>query len=594
MKRLLALWIALALLIGMAQFAAAEGITYTGTITGGSLHLRQDPSSSGKIIQTYKSGTEVEILENDGTWCRVQVGGKTGYMMAKYLDIKANYPHLGWGATADDGTVLNVRAGAGFTFTVVYKAMSGCRFELLEDTGAWYRVRVGSVLGYVEKDKVHTLSGDFELGFTLDDTASALTAAQLRTAAREYGSPLSMVLSEGEFTYSLTYPETGAAAADEKISAWVKAVLHTFQDDHRQNHPGENASCTVEYQSLNVDSRFHSVLLLAEYKVGELKAETALALNVDSQTGKVLDNEKLFSANESRALLCMEYVAGDLMTQPTDGYTAVPDFSWLKYAALARDGVQLILPAGLFVPLGMGTRKLNLRYGLVSECMALESETVRSFDRVIDPSRPIVALTFDDGPSEFTERIINTLLENDARATFCVVGKNIELYPDALKRAVAGGNEIACHTWSHPNLINLSAANVRSQIERTNNAVKELTGYEVKMLRPPYGKHNKTVRSICADLGLVIARWELDTRDWSSRNANKVYNAIAKNTQNGYIILCHDLYETTAEAMERAIPELIRQGFQLVTLSELFSYHKDGAVPGKVYNRLNPENIRTE
>ena len=225
--------------------------------------------------------------------------------------------------------------------------------------------------------------------------------------------------------------------------------------------------------------------------------------------------------------------------------------------------------------------------------MPLSSDTLDSFLRVIDPSQPMIALTFDDGPSEYTDRILNVLLEYDARATFCVIGNKVNLFPDVLRRTVAGGNEIACHTWSHPNLTNLSAAKVRYQIESTVNAVRDITGYEVKVLRPPYGKHNKTVRSICAEMDIVIAHWELDTRDWSSRNTNKVYNAIMKGTKNGYIILCHDLYATTAAAVEKAIPELIAKGYQLVTVSELLSFHKDGATPGKVYNRVDPENIVT-
>ncbi len=593
MKRIFALLAALALLCGMVSFAVAEDITYTGVITGGSLHLRREPSSSAKVIQTYKAGTEVQILENDGTWCKVQVGKNMGYMMAEFLDIKPNYPHLGWGKTADDGTVVNVRAGAGATFPVVYKAMSGCAFELIEEAGGWYRVRTGSQFGYVEKDKIQTLSGDFELAFSIDDTTSAITASSLQTAVREYGSPKSIVRSEGDFTYSLTYPETGVAAADAALSAWTQGMLRAFEADQKQNHPAEKASCAVEYQSISLDSRYHSVLLIAEYKVGGLKAEAVLALNIDSQEGAVLDNESLFSANENRALFCLESAASKLIPKPTDGYASAPDKTWLKYAALAHDGVQLYLPAGLYIPQGWGTRRLTLRYTQVAECMPLSSDTLDSFLRVIDPSQPMIALTFDDGPSEYTDRILNVLLEYDARATFCVIGNKVNLFPDVLRRTVAGGNEIACHTWSHPNLTNLSAAKVRYQIESTVNAVRDITGYEVKVLRPPYGKHNKTVRSICAEMDIVIAHWELDTRDWSSRNTNKVYNAIMKGTKNGYIILCHDLYATTAAAVEKAIPELIAKGYQLVTVSELLSFHKDGATPGKVYNRVDPENIVT-
>ncbi len=89
----------------------------------------------------------------------------------------------------------------------------------------------------------------------------------------------------------------------------------------------------------------------------------------------------------------------------------------------------------------------------------------------------------------------------------------------------------------------------------------------------------------------MITRWQIDTKDWSSRNTSKVYKAIMNGAGNGEIILCHDLYPTTAAAVEKAIPDLIEKGYQLVTVSELLSFHKDGPVPGKVYNWVDPKNM---
>ncbi|MBR4537733.1 MAG: polysaccharide deacetylase family protein [Clostridia bacterium] len=591
MKRIVACLTALALLAGMIGWAAADEITYTGTVTGGSLHLRREPNSSAKVIQTYKSGTQVEILENDGTWCKVTVGKNTGYMMTQYLDIKPNYPHLGWGRTAADGTVLNFRVGAGTTFPIVYKAMSGCSFELVEEAGTWYRVRVKDQFGYIEKSKVTALTGDFEMGFSLNDDKDAVTAATLYSALREYGGVKSMVKSEGDFTYSLAWPETGVAEADSRLSNWVQETLRVFQEDFTLNHAGETGKCTVEFQSLNVDSRYHSVVLLAEYKVGSLKVEKVLTLNIDSQEGKVLDNRTLFPLNEARVQLCLDGAVSSLLVKPTDGYSDKLGIDCLQYAALGHDGVQIYLPAGLYLPNGLGTRKLNLRYTQTAECMTLDSQTIHSYERTIDPTRPMLALTFDDGPSDVTDRILKVLMEYDARATFYVIGNKLEEYADVLKRTAASGNEIACHTWSHVKLINVSAAKMRTQITSTNDLIKEITGGEVKLLRPPYGNQNATLRGVCKDLGIVITRWEIDTKDWSSRNTNKVYKAIMKGAGNGQIILCHDLYPTTAAAVEMAIPELIEKGYQLVTVSELLSFHKDGPVPGKVYNWVDPKNM---
>lgn len=585
---------ALILLLGAVSWAAAEEeIMYTGTVTGGSLHLRKEPSSSGKVINTYKAGTKVEILENDGTWCRVRVGKNTGYMMTQYLTIEANYPHIGWGRTPDDGTVLNLRAAADGASRVVYKALSGCVLEMVEDAGDWVRVRAGTAFGYVEKSRLTVLSGDY----TPTPTApqEGLTARSLRTAAREVGSTRGMERAEGDFTYSVNYPALDVPAADSAMSSWVQEMIRLFEADHQANHAGEQGHLTVEYQAQKVDERYQSVLLMALYEVGGFEVNAVKAVNVDIQTGQLLAGEKdLFTRDASWPLFCLESAVSRLMNAPSDGYSGKPDASWLRWAVFTREGVQVYLPAGLFLPLSLGTCRLELRYQQVGECMGLSSDWIASRIRIIDPSKPMIALTFDDGPSEETDRILQVLAEYNARATFCVIGNKVETYGDVIKRTIAGGNEIACHTWSHPKLINLSAASIKSQIERTNSAVSAIVpGYQVKVLRPPYGSVNKNVRTVCAELNMVIAHWQVDTLDWSTRSTSKTYRAIMKGATNGVIILCHDLYSTTAAAAEQAIPELVNKGYQLVTVSELLSFHKDGAVPGTVYSRVDPENIVT-
>lgn len=591
MKRFFSCLLALVLAVACLPQALGEEITYTGVVTGGSLHLRKEPSASGKVITTYKAGTEVEILENDGTWCKVKKGSKTGYMMTQYLTIKASYDHLGWGESAADGTVLNLREKPDAASGIVYKCMSGAAFEVVAETNGWYKVRVGSLFGFVEKEKIHLTEGDFALGFSGGETSGALTAAVLHSALREAGSPLSMSRTEGEFPYTISYPDLGVAEADTQISSWVQTTLATFQRDYDQNHAGLRASCAIEYQTLKIDETYVSVLLLAEYRVGVLKAETVLALNVDMTAGRVISGKNLFR-DTGRALFCLESGASALMSVATDGYTGIAREAWLDNALLTREGVMVCLPAGQFLPAALGTRQLLLPYAQVAETMAVDSKLIASFIRVIDPTKPMIALTFDDGPSEETERILKVLAEYNARATFCVVGSKVETYGDTIKRAIAQGNEIASHTWSHKKLTELSVSNLRSQLTRTNDAVRELTGgYEIKVLRPPYGSVNKNVRTACAEMDMVIAHWKVDTLDWDTRSSSKTYRAIMNGAKNGVIILCHDLYSSTASAVEKAVPELVEKGFQLVTVSELLSFHKDGAQPGTVYAYLDPENI---
>jgi len=599
MKRICALLMVLALLLGMLPPAAAEEekITYTGTVAGGSLHLRKEPSPTGKVIDTYKAGTKVDILENDGTWCRVQVGAKTGYMMTQFLNIQPNYTHFGWGKTPRDGTVLNVRAAAAEDGRVLYKALSGGVFDLVQDEeNGWYKVRVGEAFGYLPAGSITRVEGDFlpEINLPSD---GALTPEKLRSAPRDVGSATTVSREEGGFAYAVTYPSLGAdfSAVNGRISAWAQDTIRLFEADFQANHAGRTAQYTVEYQAVQVDERYFSVLLLGRYQVEELFADAVLALNVDLKEKAALAPERLIARERVRALFCLESAASLLMPTPACGYDGKPDDEWLQYAVLGKEGLQVVLPAGQYLPSALGTRSVALTYEQMADCMDLQSDYIAAHRRVIDPTKPMIALTFDDGPSEETDRILKALTQNGGRATFCVIGNKIEAYGDVIKRTIAQGSEIACHTWSHPHFDRISSSAVRPQITRVIDAVRELTGgYEIKVLRPPYGTVTGTVRSVCREMDLVIAKWQVDTEDWQTRNADKTYRAVMRGAENGVIVLCHDIYTTTATAMERAIPELVEKGYQLVTVSELLSFHKEGAVPGKIYIRLDPENIKTE
>ena len=132
---------------------------------------------------------------------------------------------------------------------------------------------------------------------------------------------------------------------------------------------------------------------------------------------------------------------------------------------------------------------------------------------------------------------------------------------------------------------------LKESLDGVNELVFEMTGQQVRVLRCPYGSFNSTLRRVCADLGMVIASWQTDTLDWSTRNTKKTYRSLVNNAENGNIFLMHDLYPTTAEAVIQAIPVLVGGGYQLVTVSELLSFHKEGIIPGTVYMHLDPANI---
>lgn len=193
----------------------------------------------------------------------------------------------------------------------------------------------------------------------------------------------------------------------------------------------------------------------------------------------------------------------------------------------------------------------------------------------IDPAKPMVAVTFDDGPkASTTGRILDTLQFYNARATFFVLGSLAEKNTDILCKMRDIGCQIGNHTYDHPKLTNLSSQNIASQISRTSQIVANATGVTPALVRPPYGSYNKTVSSAA---GAPLILWSIDTLDWKSRNAASVTNEVLSKVRDGDIILMHDIYTSTADAADAIIPALIQRGFQLVTVSEL-AYYKNKAL----------------
>ena len=202
----------------------------------------------------------------------------------------------------------------------------------------------------------------------------------------------------------------------------------------------------------------------------------------------------------------------------------------------------------------------------------VQSEVLIWDGSVIWPNRPMMALTFDDGPSGKTPRLLDILDAYGVRATFFVVGNMIGGREELLREMYAAGHEVGGHSWNHADLSELDFDAVYSQLLRTKNNIDDATGGNSCLMRPPYGASNGTVSSAAGTLGLSVTFWNIDTLDWMYLDADKVYDVIMAEAKNGRIVLCHDLYESTVDAMERVIPALLKQGYQLITVSELRSY----------------------
>ncbi len=202
------------------------------------------------------------------------------------------------------------------------------------------------------------------------------------------------------------------------------------------------------------------------------------------------------------------------------------------------------------------------------------------------PKEKAVALTFDDGPSRDNDgTILETLQANGAHATFFVLGNRARVDGDIMQMILDAGCEIASHSWDHPQLSKIKWKKAKSQIDRTDRIVsKLLNGYQISLLRPPYGSISKTMRK---KVKKPMILWSLDTEDWKSRNAKKIFNRVKKEVKDGDIILMHDIHPETAEAVKKIVPWLSEQGYDMLTVTELMARKGKTMEGGKAYLDAN-------
>lgn len=191
-------------------------------------------------------------------------------------------------------------------------------------------------------------------------------------------------------------------------------------------------------------------------------------------------------------------------------------------------------------------------------------------------ARPVVALTFDDGPHHsLTPHLMDILASRGVRATFYVIGNRVVRHPQLMQRMVAAGHEIGNHTWSHPSLSGLSDGSILSQLDRTTQAVYEAVGRPPVTMRPPYGNLTPRQRRMVFDTrAMPTVLWSVDPEDWRRPGSSVVAQRIVSRSHPGGVVLAHDIHAPTVRAMPATIDGLIARGFEFVTLSELLGWRR--------------------
>ncbi len=390
--------------------------------------------------------------------------------------------------------------------------------------------------------------------------------------------------------WTISYPETGIEEIDEKVLFYANRLRDNFLMQYKSGDVSNGTSygMHVEYET-SLESGDNFCLIFID-TITE-NEDTIISKNEYTHLFSILTGEELYNSDKA---------IGD--------FANIEDYS--NYTSEETDQLELLYSDDI---IKFATTNLNIRsqrstssekLGTLYEGEAIEVKSsdkdwetviyngniayiktgyltkkkvlhapieIEVVDRGIDPSKPMLALTFDDGPSPYsTPRILDALEKNGVVATFFDLGQLVNTYPDIVRREEQIGCEIGSHTYSHKNLNTLSDAQIKEEITKSENAFIKALGHKTTLVRPPYGNANLKVKE---NIDYPLIDWNVDSLDWKLRDKNKIIQRVRQTGNfDGHIILMHSIYETTAAAVEELIPQLLNEGYQFVTVSELAFY----------------------
>lgn len=412
---------------------------------------------------------------------------------------------------------------------------------------------------------------------------------------REYGTPASYISMDKKIVIGVMYPDAEDDFINKEIETWIAGITDKYKKEAEAAESSEGAELTFSYESFMADEETVSIVMKGTYFASYMAHPEDLVkvFNADLKEKRMFVVSELFDAADREKMT-------ELIMKKTGVIKEETDENIFDNAYMTKDMLVVVLERGRYLPMSEGTKTAAFEYTEISELLkksfSQSSERKEEAEKVpdikpdstnyeIDPDKPVVALTFDDGPSAHTDRLLDIFAKYGGKGTFFVVGNLIDSRKSTMIRIAAEGHEIGNHSWNHRQFTNLSDDEMKDQIMMTRAKIYDVTGFNCKIVRPPYGACNDSVRAMGEKLGVAYVNWSVDTLDWKTKNADAVYNEIMKDVSDGVIILCHDLHKTTVDAMERVIPALIKKGYQLVTVSQLLECKGKSMEAGKVYYR---------
>lgn len=377
----------------------------------------------------------------------------------------------------------------------------------------------------------------------------------------------------------INYPITNIKKLDRIIKSDVEKIYNSFKNEYENfNSLNEKAELNIDY-TFNKINQYYLISIDTYINSSKLsKANNTIKTYIyDTRKNKLLALKDVIPKEDLNYIT--KYSKKELIEENkecinldkiksllTPDYKTYQNFTFdQNYLYLYFDSNQIGSNCNMIktkIPLDY----LNPKIDIYQDIVKTINTKIKIPSKTLDPTQKFIALTFDDGPSIYTKDIIDILKKNDCNATFFVLGNKVEIYKDTLRESLKNGNEIGNHSYSHKWLIKLDEESLKEQIYKTQDIIKETTGYTPTLLRPTYGSVNNKIKSL-SDFKIVL--WNVDTLDWKYKSVDCIVSRATKNAKDGNIILMHDIHARTVKALEKIIPILKEEGYELITISEM-------------------------
>ena len=388
---------------------------------------------------------------------------------------------------------------------------------------------------------------------------------------KKFNENINTVIEENKnIIVGINYPTTGYKKIDNLISNDIEVIYNDFKDEYESfSNLTDKSELNIDYTYNILNDTYITIILNIYINSSKLsdKINYIKTYNYDINKKSMISLSDILSEDKFKTVnsLTKSYIIKH--------YKNFIDINTLnniqnQYANFSFDEEYLYIYFNpnsnyndimeVMIPL----KNLNIK---LSKKKNLNKASIPA-NKIVDVNKKVVALTFDDGPSKYTDDLINILKENDVVGTFFILGNKVEIYSDTLIKAINNGNEIGNHSYNHKWLTKVDNNELQDQINKTQNIIFKNLNYMPTNFRPTYGSINNNMRN---NINLNIVLWNVDTMDWKYKSVYKIVSRATKNTKDLDIILMHDTKKRTVDAVKKIIPILKEKGFEFVTVSEL-------------------------